>query len=151
MKIYSNQLKRIIHEELSLLMEGCGEAADTGEECSACSAGHECPCDDDQEGEELLSRSEALQIVSSVAQNTSCTVTRDALMDVVDNLSDAEGEEWSISGDDDEVDVDWSNPQYGHFRGDIGELESKDDAFGVGFSMGQSGDFPQAVDQKRRG
>ena len=175
MKIYANQLKRIIQEELSLLTEGCGEAADTGEKCSACSSGHACPCADDHnhegfgdivvdsgEDEKLLSKVEALRIVTVVAQNTSCPVTRSALLDVVEDLGvddgeewsldDSDDEEWSISGhEDEEVDVDWSNPQYGHFRGDIGNLESKDDAFGVGFSMGQSGDFPQDVDQKRRG
>ena len=162
----------LILRELYLLSEGCGEAEEMGSECPTCSAGLKCPCDDDhdhdpmrsqQSGDEkLLSKVEALRIVTAVAQNTSCPVTRSALLDVVEDLGVDDGEEWSLDDEDseewsiagrgdEEVDIDWSNPQYGSFRGDIADLESKDDAFGVGFSMGQSGDFPQDVDQKRRG
>ena len=38
------------------------------------------------------------------------------------------------------VDVDWENPEYGHFKGDIKNLDPHS-AFGTGFAMGQSGDF----------
>jgi len=164
MKVSANRLKRMIREEISLLMEGCGDAVETGSDCSACSAGLECPCGDnliglddvgqiDDETEDgLFSRDEALRIVSAIAQNTSCSVTRAALMDVVEDLGEDEGEEWSISGGDDEsVDVDWSNPQYGQFKGDIDNLESKDDAFGTGFVMGQSGDFQDSTESYGRG
>ena len=37
-------------------------------------------------------------------------------------------------------DVDWKNPEYGHFKGNINDL-TPDEAFGTGYSMGQSGDF----------
>jgi len=159
MKVSSKKLKRIIHEELSLLMEGCGEVEVGESECSACAAGHECPCDDEEplgdgveDGESLFSKEESLRVVLAVAQNTSCPVTRAALLDVVEDLGSGEGEEWDLEASehenqqaygDTDVDISWSNPQYGHFRGDVDDLESKDDAFGTGFAMGQSGDFPE--------
>ena len=138
MKVSSKILKRIIREELSLIMEGCGEVEAGGSECSACGSGHECPCDD----KDLFSKVEALRVVTAVAQNTACPVTRSALLDVVEDLGVGAGEQYDLE-DDNQVDVDWNNPQYGHFRGDIDDLESKDDAFGTGFAMGMSEDFPE--------
>ena len=140
MKISGRYLKRLITEELALLAEGCGEAAETGHECPVCASGHECGCDDkeslgdfenlnqtnispdeafssgcsvcggDHEDDDhphgvitgvdggqpdldgdgfgpddrLLSKDEALRVVAAIAQNTSCPVTRAALMGVVD-------------------------------------------------------------------
>ena len=150
MRVTHNILKRIIQDEMSRLVEGCGEASLTGSPCSDCAAGHECPCGEEDDlgdsadfedfsalgsstDDDTLSKDEALRIVWVIAQNTSCSVTRAALINLVDDLA-GEGEE-------EDVDVDWDNPQYGQFKGDIEDLESKDAAFGTGFAMGQSGDF----------
>jgi len=209
MKVSSKFLKEMIREEMSLIYEDCGAEAETGHECPVCTAGLECPCDDeddlgdfrnlnqtnispdeaftsgcsvcgddhdshdhdiiahgtitgveggepdfDHDGfgpdERLFSKDEALRVVAAIAQNTSCPVTRNALMGVIDDLGSGGGEEWVLD-DEEEVDVDWSNPQYGHFKGDIEGLESKDDAFGVGYSMGQSGDFDEPDDRLEGG
>ena len=37
-------------------------------------------------------------------------------------------------------DVEWENPEYGSFSGDINDL-TPEEAFAAGLSMGQSGDF----------
>jgi len=155
MKVTANQLHRLIKEELSLFVEGCGEVAETGHECPDCAAGHGCGCDDESLGDfenlnqtnispdeafssgcsvcggehethdhqhgvitgvdggepdldgdgfgpddRLLSKDESLRVVAAIAQNTSCPVTRNALMGVVDDLSSGSGEEWDISSSD---------------------------------------------------
>ena len=53
--------------------------------------------------ERLFSKDEALRVVAAIAQNTSCPVTRDALMGVIDDLSGGGGgEEWSLEDDEHE-------------------------------------------------
>ena len=47
--------------------------------------------------------------------------------------------------DHERVDVDWENPDYGSAHGNIDDM-SPQDAFALGFAMGQSGDFNSMVD-----
>jgi len=71
-----------------------------------------------------------LRVVAAIAQNTSCPVTRDALMSVVDDLSAGDGEEWSLED----------------------EEQDSDSAFGAGFEQGSeerdqfsyTGDLPSS-------
>ena len=78
----------------------------------------------------LLSKDETLRVVAAIAQNTSCPVTRDALMSVVDDLSAGDGEEWSLED----------------------EEQDSDSAFGAGFEQGSeerdqfsyTGDLPSS-------
>ena len=44
------------------------------------------------------------------------------------------------------ADIDWENPSYGHFRGNVDELDPHA-AFGTGYAMGQSGDFDDESEQ----
>ena len=47
--------------------------------------------------------------------------------------------------DHEQVDVDWEHPDYGHMRGDINDMDPED-AFALGFAMGQSGEFDDTVE-----
>jgi hypothetical protein len=104
MKINRNHLKRIIVEEIRTLNEGCGCG---GGGCASCGAGAQDDEDDyaisnihDEADDRLLSKDDVLNVVLVLAQNTSCPVTRAALMNVVDELSHSEGDDWADSSDD---------------------------------------------------
>lgn len=47
--------------------------------------------------------------------------------------------------DHEQVDVDWENPDYGRAHGNIDDMHPQD-AFALGFAMGQSGEFDDTVD-----
>ena len=143
MLVSRGQLKRLILDEMTRLDEDCG--------CGGASTSDDmAPPEDDYSlsmphqptagGDKLLSKEEALNVVMMVAANTSCPVTSAALMDVVDNLSHQEKED---------VDFDWHNPKYGHARGNIDDLDSQG-AFSLGFGMGDSGGFSDAMDSDTR-
>jgi len=207
MKIAAKDLQKLIREEMSLFVEGCGEAVETGYECPDCAAGHECGCDDEEplgdfenlnqtnispdeafssgcsvcggnhdqsdhphydvvgrgtitgvEGAEpdldgdgfgpddkLLSKVEALRVVTAIAQNTACPVTRDALMGVVDDLSAGGGEEWNLEDDSlDSASAFGAGVEQGSQERDqfsyTGELPSSQEAAGgLGYSVGLMG------------
>jgi hypothetical protein len=105
MKINRNHLKRIIVEEIRSLSEGCGCG---GGGCSSCAAAPQDDEDDytisnihDEADDRLLSKDDVLNVVLVLAQNTSCPVTRAALMNVVDELSHSQGDGQYESEDDD--------------------------------------------------
>jgi hypothetical protein len=88
MKLSREQFREILSEEINYLFEDCG-----------CGGGHMTYMHDDEPeygsvsiddpGEDLLlDREEALSLVSIIAARTSCPVTKQALLDVVDSLSD---------------------------------------------------------------
>ena len=93
----------------------------------------------------LLTKDEALRVVAAIAQNTSCPVTRDTLMSVVDDLSAGEGEEWSLEDEEQDSDSAFgAGLEQGSEERDqfsyTGDLpSSQEDASGLGYSVGLMG------------
>lgn len=158
MLVSRGQLKRLILDEMARLDEDCGCP---GASPPPASPPPPPPVDHDDYslsmphpepdlGGKVLSREEALKVVMIIAANTSCPVTSDALMGVVDDLSHAEGESMDLSGPErTDVDFDWHNPEYGHATGNIEDLDPQG-AFSLGFGMGDSGDFADVMDSDTR-
>jgi len=137
MKVSKNLLQNIINEELHLFLEGCAEAErhqqldprnsiSSAETCPACAMGAECPSHYDEEEEDGISfsKGEALDLVAMIANRVDCPITRDALMDVVEDLGD--GEEGDSHA--------WASGSRAMVP-DIGQLEPSA-AFGLGRGVG---------------
>jgi len=148
MLVNKGQLKRLILEEMAKLNEDCGGGCGGGQSDYSISK----PQPKHDMGGRVLSREEALKVVMIIAANTSCPVTSDALMDVVDNLSHAEGEPEDVYSDEDDsdADFDWHSPQHGHARGNIDDLDPQG-AFSLGLNMGDSGDFADVMNDDEYG
>ena len=158
MKIGISQLRKIIMEEAKLLTEGCGDGVIEGDPCPACAAGESCPCDahdehdyDDlsalkSDDDDMLDKEEALGAVVSIAQNTSCPVTRQALLGAVGDLkSSHDDHEYESS-----VDINSEDSELESIESIEGNIEnmSPERAFAIGFIMGKSGDFDHMIDNE---
>tara|TARA_R110001583_G_scaffold16272_17_gene66787 strand:- start:8923 stop:9432 length:510 start_codon:yes stop_codon:yes gene_type:complete len=153
MKIGISQLRKIIMEEAKLLTEGCGDGMIADDPCPACEADESSPCDahaehnyDDlstlkSDDNDMLDKEEALGAVVSIAQNTSCPVTRQALLGAVGDLkSSHDDNEYESS-----VDINPEDSELENIEGNI-ENMSPERAFAIGFIMGKSGDFDHMID-----
>jgi|TARA_R110002020_G_scaffold138910_3_gene309488 hypothetical protein len=110
MKISQSRVEKIIQEELSrLLSEGCGcgcggapgGCMDKGPEPEMFQTSHSL-----SQGQ--LSKEDALDAVEQIAAMTSCPVTREALMSIVNDLSDSySGEEWNLDDESRESGPSW--------------------------------------------
>lgn len=152
MKIGISQLREIIMEEARALNEGCGGDMVEDDPCPACAAGEVCPCDTHDDHSELsafktdddmLGKEEAIGAVVSIAQNTSCPATRQALLDAVSDLESS-----SHSGDEEmEGSISHADSDLEPMQGKI-ENMSPERAFAIGFIMGKSGDFDHMIDNR---
>ena len=89
MRIDRKSLISMINEEVNFLLEACG--------CG----GVRKPAQDTDTDAGMLSRGEALNLVSIIATRTSCPVTRQALSDVIHDLSPCGGgESLDLTSDD---------------------------------------------------
>ena len=146
MKLSSGQLRRIIAGEIEHLMEMCGPCAAAGRSSRGVtrpgpgqrvmhSVGDDEIDDDDDIGE--LSKSEALALVAMIARRTSCPVTSDTLMDVVEQLGgeedDHEGQCCEDAHPGDSHDA-WARGSQASVP-DLSELDPSD-ALGIGHGVG---------------
>jgi hypothetical protein len=126
----SKFIKHLIIDEVNKLNEACGGGCGGGPEPMGITIASHDPgslasYELQDESEELLSKEEALEMVSRIAAITSCPVTQSALMGTVEDLSDGEDE---YSNQQDEF----------SFTGDVGELPG-DEAFAIGLGAGKRG------------
>tara|TARA_Y100000310_G_scaffold122581_1_gene121298 strand:+ start:85 stop:477 length:393 start_codon:yes stop_codon:yes gene_type:complete len=91
MLVSRGQLKRLILDEMTRLDEDCGCPGASPPPAGRDDYSLSIPHQEYDLGGKLLSREDALNIVMMVAANTSCPVTSDALMGVVEELSGVEG------------------------------------------------------------
>lgn len=85
MNITRDILKKMIIKEMKIISEGCGcgcGGAPGGCGDSSISA----PPEDHGENSEFMAKDESLKAVVAIAMSTSCPITRNALLSVVEDL-----------------------------------------------------------------
>ena len=140
MKISKTSLNNIIKEEVQLFLEACGCGGgppEAGMSDPMVIPLESLPLEDHGEEDDVgeLSKHDALELISLIASKTSCPITRQALMDIVQDLGDDDGNtsvyDLEMPEDDGEA---WASGDIARVQ-DVGSLDPHS-AFGLGHGIG---------------